>query len=138
VTIKKKRDVRREGYATRGKAVDTSSLKVWERDKKIAGKMTVATRYLSIVLIFNFSFGEARQIRKSSCVICDNHPDESQNHTFTIKYKTRSFLQMIGRIPKTQEIVADGIVQDEINLVKIESEKDEGELNIVDGVIVID
>jgi hypothetical protein len=79
-------------------------------------------------------------------VSCDLHPDKSQNHTFTIKYKTRSYLQMIGRIEKGEakrdrDESPDLLdfpnqrarVDDDVVIIE-----DEEPLNIVDGVIVID
>ncbi len=63
----------------------------------------------------------------------------------TIKYKTKSFLQMIGRVPVAQEEVVKakrGRAESLVITKKIKVEKEvkvEGELlKIVDGVIVID
>jgi hypothetical protein len=75
-----------------------------------------------------FSFGAATQAKLESFVEADSHADESQNHTLTIKYKAKSFLQIIGRIPVPRapmDYAMDAAVKVEKDGVKIE--KDGGE-----------
>jgi hypothetical protein len=106
------------------------------------------------------SFGAAREATNSTIVkstVENPHRDQSKNHTLTIKYKTKSFLQMIGRIPVSQElggVEAVGVKKEreedapefiEVNGVSYKKKKAEKEVKIeeeplkfVDGVIVID
>jgi hypothetical protein len=90
-------------------ASDSSAVKVWERDNKLAGKMTVATRFVSCYLIS--SFGDVKRGAPLNRVSSELHADKSQNHTLTVKYKTRSYLQMIGRVPKGETRVVQAFDQ---------------------------
>ncbi len=47
VTVEKRSDIKEHGIFVSGDvAGDTSATKIWKRDKKIAGKVSMATRYL--------------------------------------------------------------------------------------------
>jgi hypothetical protein len=92
------------------------------------------------------SFGAAKPARQIHGISSKIDFDQSQNHTFTIKYKTRSFLQMIGRVEKNQVKRDRDESPDLLDVpnqrVKVENEvvivEDNDPLYIVDGVIVID
>jgi hypothetical protein len=145
LVVKKRTGVKQDGtFVSRIAPSDTSSVKVWEQDKKIAGKISLATRYASILSLPQ-SFGVAEQVKVVSRVTSKPHRDTSQNHTLTIKYKTKTFLQMIGRIPVVQELKRDRVESPDLvehahpKKIKVEMEgMGEAKLNIVDGVIVID
>jgi hypothetical protein len=80
-----------------GIAREYGAPRVYEQDEVIAGKISVGTR--STFISNNSSFGEPILQDHVLDLEADAHPDTSQNHTLTIKYKTRAFLQGIGRIP---------------------------------------
>jgi hypothetical protein len=89
-------------------------LKVWERNAKIAGKVYAATRCVYCAKQCSFDVASLQ-----------SHHDESQNHTLTNKYKTKSFLQMIGRIPVPQAPIDNAmkaVVKVEKGRVKVENE----------------
>jgi hypothetical protein len=92
----------------------------------------------------HLSFGYAiPTTKKSTGVTSQPHPDQSRNHTLTIRYRNKSFFNSakrrvpIDQVPKSAKRErADSSVH--LNSKKGKVGKEEEELNIVDGVIVID
>jgi hypothetical protein len=81
-------------------ANDTASLKGLEKEKKSTGK-TVVARFEIISL--TRSFGDVKQTDRTAHVSSIAHWDSSENHTFTIKYHSRSSLQKFGILKQRQD-----------------------------------